>query len=45
MDPIGYDETGFDTLFLTEQGTLQGGGFDPRGFTDQGFDTIPFSQS
>lgn len=45
MDPIGYDETGFDTLFLTEQGTLQGGGFDPRGFSEQGFDTIPFSQS
>jgi hypothetical protein len=45
MDPIGFDETGFDTLFLTEQGTIQGGGFDPRGFSDQGFDTIPFSQS
>lgn len=45
MDPLGYDETGFDTLFLTDQGSFQDGGFDPRGFSDQGFDTIPFSQS
>ena len=45
MDPIGFDENGFDTLFLTDQGAIQGGGFDPRGFSSQGFDTIPFSQS
>ena len=45
MDPLGYDEIGFDTLALSQQGALQGGGFDPRGFSNQGFDTIPFSQS
>ena len=45
MDPIGYDEIGYDSLFLTQQGLIQGGGFDPRGLSEQGFDTIPFSQS
>jgi hypothetical protein len=45
FDPLGFDIGGYDTLFITEQGTIQLGGFDPRGFSFQGFSTIPQSQS
>lgn len=45
FDPEGFDPEGFDTLFVTNQGTLQGGGYNPRGFSSIGFNTLPESQS
>ena len=45
MDPLGYDEDGYDTLFITDQGDVQQGGFNTRGFSPSGFHTLPASQS
>lgn len=45
MDPLGYDDDGFDTLLVTEQGDTQQGGFNTRGFSPTGYHTLPFSQS
>lgn len=45
MDPLGYDNDGFDTLFITNQGDVQQGGFNTRGFSPAGYHTLPGSQS